>query len=93
MSCPKYELVAGLEGADDILFQGAIIRIHEISFDEPEVAGDPCVMNLNYTHIGGDDIIPDQEFKNALGEIAIDVMEKHLAIKEIKDIVTERPRG
>ncbi len=93
MTCPKYELVEGLDGEDDILFNGSVIRIHQVSFSEPMTPDEQCVMNVNYTHITGNDIIDNSEFKNAIGEIALDVMEKHLAIKEIKNIIAERPRG
>lgn len=92
MKCPKYDLIAGLEGEDDILYKGNVFRIHEVSFDLDEQS-DSCTLNVNYTQIAGDDIIETSEFKNAIGRIALDVMEKHLAIKEIKQIIADNKNG
>jgi hypothetical protein len=92
MSVPKYELVKGLDGTDDVLYNGSTIRIHQVSFTEPDDPMGQAIMHLNYDVIDGDPV-EDADFRNALGEIAFDVLEKNVALRELKAEIKERRSG
>lgn len=92
MSVPEYSLVAGLDGEDDILYNGSIIRIHQVRFEEPDNPMEKAIMHINYDVIDGDPV-EDEVFNFELGCIAFDILEKNVALRELKHEIKERRSG
>lgn len=87
MSTPDYELIDStvVDNESWIKYNGAIIDVHEISFTEPVSEEERAVMHVRYTIISGN-INEDDEFRNDLGAICWDVLEKNSAYRQQKAV-------
>lgn len=78
MSLPEFKLVAAknLDDSADIWYNDAIVRIHQVSFEEPDDPDGKLKLNIRYTIIEGDPV-EDDDFLTGLGDIVWHMLEKH----------------